>query len=107
MIFQITLVCSHTKILKIPKITLVSALLVSAHDCINECGIIIMSNNKKRHCLTIEVKKVILVEQEKKKRSVRQLAADMSLKFRREISRSQIQRLLADTEGRKRIVESD
>ena len=66
-----------------------------------------MSNNKKRHCLTIEVKKVILVEQEKKKRSVRQLAADMSLQFRREISRSQIQRLLADTEGSKRIVEND
>ena len=66
-----------------------------------------MSNNKKRHCLTIEIKKGILVEQEKKKRSVRQLAADMSLKFRKEISRSQIQRLLADTEGRKRIVGND
>ena len=95
------------KILKIPRITLVSALLVSAHDCINDCGIIIMSNNKKRHCLTIEVKKAVLVDQEKKKRSVRQFAADMSLMFRKEISRSQIQRLLADTERRKRRMESD
>ena len=47
------------------------------------------------------------MEQEKKKRSVRQLAADMSLKFGMEISKSQIHRLLTDTDGRKRILESD
>ena len=66
-----------------------------------------MGDNKTRNCLTIEIRKAILKEQEKQKRSVRQLATDMSLKYGMTISRSQIQRLLADKEGRKRILESD
>ena len=66
-----------------------------------------MGDNKQRNFLTIEIRKAILKEQEKQKRSVRQLATDMSLKYGMTISRSQIQRLLADKEGRKRILESD
>ena len=66
-----------------------------------------MGDNKQRNCLTIEIRKAILKEQEKQKRSVRQLETDMSLKYGMTISRSQIQRLLADKEGRKRILESD
>ena len=66
-----------------------------------------MGDNKQRNCLNIEIRKAILKEQEKQKRSVRQLATDMSLKYWMSISRSQIQRLLANKEGRKRILESD
>ena len=66
-----------------------------------------MGDNKQKNCLTIEIRKAILKEQEKQKRSVRQLATDMSLKYGMTTSRSQIQRLLANKEGRKRILESD